>query len=190
MDLSGVRVAAGSRAPGTSLLEVFNLGEPAPRVAAVWIDAPGQVEADAAEEYLAHSTLGEARAAHGAVEIASMVTPGSASLDDRLAGRRFHGRAARCRRPAYPNWRDVLLRGGRPPAAPSRVARALGPWALEEENRPTSGASAPGSSGSPRERRSPWSFDSYDLGSRLPAPGGRALIERRVAPHPPHLAQR
>lgn len=51
--LSGVRVVAALEGAGNlAAAEVFNLGESTARRAALWIDAPGEHEARAAEEYL------------------------------------------------------------------------------------------------------------------------------------------
>ena len=143
VDLSGVRVAAAIQGAGNlAASEVFNLGEPAPRVAAVWIDAPGQVEADAAEEYLRSlDVLGDVSSvAHGAVEIAldgdtfrvsvpGMIALGGEALPDRAC----------CTMPEARWYPTLVATSSAVVGVPTRCAfeggvGPLGPWAFEEEN--------------------------------------------------------
>lgn len=53
VELTGVRVAAALQGEGNlAASEVFNVGEAAPRRAALWIDAPSDDQAAAAESYI------------------------------------------------------------------------------------------------------------------------------------------
>ena len=143
VDLSGVRAAAAIQGAGNLAAgAVFNLGEPAPRFAAIWIDAPGQAEADAAEEYLLSlDVLGDVSSvARGAVEIElygdtfrvsvpGMIALGGEALPDRAC----------CTMPEARWYPTLAATTSSVAGVPARCAfeggvGPLGPWAFEEEN--------------------------------------------------------
>lgn len=143
VDLSGIRVAAAIQGAGNlAACEVFNLGEPAPRVAAIWIDAPGQDEADAAEEYLRSlDVLGEVSSvARGVVELVvagdtfRVSVPGKISL----GGESLPNRAC-CTMPEARWYPTLAATSSSVVGVPTRCSfegavGPLGPWAFEEEN--------------------------------------------------------
>ncbi|MEC8510682.1 MAG: DUF1326 domain-containing protein [Planctomycetota bacterium] len=143
VDLSGVRVAAALEGAGNLAAgEVFNLGESASRRAALWIDAPADAQADAAEAYIRSlGVLGEVvTVARGPVEIGA---DGDAFLVSvagviELAGEALPDRSC-CTMPEA-RWYPTLARtSSSVVGVPGRCAfeggvGPLGPWAFEEEN--------------------------------------------------------
>ncbi len=141
--LSGVRVAAALEGAGNlGAGEVFNLGESASRRAALWIDAPGEQEARAAEAYVrALGVLGEVvSVSRGPVQIEligdafRVGVPGLIALD----GEALPDRAC-CTMPEA-RWYATLARtSSSVVGVPGRCAfeggaGALAPWAFEDEN--------------------------------------------------------
>ena len=141
--LAGVRVAAALEGAGNLAAgEVFNLGESAARRAALWIDAPGELEARAAEEYVrALGVLGEVvSVTRGPVEIElegdafRVGVPGLITLD----GEALPDREC-CTMPEA-RWYTTLARtSSSVVGVPGRCAfqggaGSLAPWAFEDEN--------------------------------------------------------
>lgn len=143
VELSGVRVVAALEGAGNlAAAEVFNLGESAARHAALWIDAPGEQEARAAEEYVRSlGVLGEVVSVSlGPVEVeraGDAFRVGVQGLIE-LDGEALPDRAC-CTMPET-RWYTTLAQtsssvvgvAGR--CSFQGGAGALAPWAFEDEN--------------------------------------------------------
>ncbi len=141
--LAGVRVAAALEGAGNlAAAEVFNLGESAARRAALWIDAPGEQEARAAEKYVRSlGVLGDVVSVSlGPVEVARdgdafrVGVPGRIALD----GEALPDRAC-CIMPETRWYTTLAQTSSSVVGVPGRCwfqggAGALAPWAFEDEN--------------------------------------------------------